>query len=146
MKNIGFNLFCMLIQWLCLIEDFEMGKLNDDVVCFYYDYFDEMICNGIELIINFYYFDMLEELQNCYGGFEFCYVVELFGCFVKIVFELFGYKIKYWIIFNELIVLVEGGYLYDFYYLCKKDGKLVVQVVFNIMLVYVKVVKCYCEQ
>lgn len=104
-----------------------------------------MIVNGIELMINFYYFDMLEVLQKQYGGFELVYVVELFVCFVCIVFSLFGYKVKYWIIFNELIVLVEGGYLYDFYYLCKKDGWLVVQVVFNIMLVYVKVVMVYCE-
>ena len=50
---------------------------------------------------------------------------------------------KYWITFNEPIVPVEGGYLYDFHYPCKKDGKLAAQVAFNIMLAHAKAVQVY---
>ncbi|ELI8124322.1 glycoside hydrolase family 1 protein [Yersinia enterocolitica] len=145
MKNIGFNSFRTSIQWSRLIEDFETGKPNDDAVRFYHDYFDEMIRNGIEPIINLYHFDMPEELQNRYGGFESRYVAELFAHFAKTAFELFGHKIKYWTTFNEPIVPVEGGYLYDFHYPCKKDGKLAAQVAFNIMLAHAKAIKCYRE-
>jgi len=42
-------------------------------------------------------------------------------------------------------VPVEGGYLYDFHYPCKKDGKLAAQVAFNIMLAHAKVVQLYRE-
>ncbi len=40
---------------------------------------------------------------------------------------------------------VEGGYLYDFHYPCKKDGRLAAQVAFNIMLAHAKAVTAYRE-
>lgn len=145
MKHIGFNSFRTSIQWSRLIEDFETGKPNAEAVRFYHDYLDEMIAHGIEPMINLYHFDMPESLQNQYGGFESTHVTDLFALFAKTAFELFGHKVKYWITFNEPIVPVEGGYLYDFHYPCKKDGKLAAQVGFNIMLAHAKAVKCYRE-
>lgn len=145
MKKIGFNSFRTSIQWSRLIEDVETGKPNAEAVRFYNDYFDEMINQGIEPMINLYHFDMPEVLQNRYGGFESNHVTDLFALFAKTAFTLFGHKIKYWITFNEPIVPVEGGYLYDFHYPCKKDGKLAAQVGFNIMLAHAKAVKCYRE-
>ncbi len=65
---------------------------------------------------------MPEALQKQYGGFESAHVAELFARFARTAFSLFGHKVKYWITFNEPIVPVEGGYLYDFHYPCKKDG------------------------
>lgn len=97
---------------------------NAEAVQFYHSYFDEMIANGIEPMINLYHFDMPEALQKQYGGFESSYVTELFSRFARTAFELFGHKVKYWITFNEPIVPVEGGYLYDFHYPCKKTVSL----------------------
>ncbi|MDT1843297.1 glycoside hydrolase family 1 protein, partial [Acinetobacter baumannii] len=37
------------------------------------------------------------------------------------------------------------GYLYDFHYPCKKDGRLAAQVAFNIMLAHAKAVTAYRE-
>ena len=65
--------------------------------------------------------------------------------FARTAFKLFGHKVKYWITFNEPIVPVEGGYLYDFHYPCKKEGKLAAQVAFNIMLAHAKAVTVYRE-
>jgi len=79
-----------------------------------------MIANGIEPMINLYHFDMPEALQKQYGGFESAHVAELFARFARTAFSLFGHKVKYWITFNEPIVPVEGGYLYDFHYPCKE--------------------------
>ncbi|MFP2684699.1 glycoside hydrolase family 1 protein [Enterobacter ludwigii] len=145
MKQTGFNSFRTSIQWSRLIDDFKTGQPNRDAVRFYNDYFDEMIANGIEPIINLYHFDMPEALQKAYGGFESSYVTELFARFARTAFELFGHKVKYWITFNEPIVPVEGGYLYDFHYPCKKDGKLAAQVAFNIMLAHARAVNVYRE-
>lgn len=104
-----------------------------------------MIANGIEPMINLYHFDMPEALQKQYGGFESAHVAELFARFARTAFSLFGHKVKYWITFNEPIVPVEGGYLYDFHYPCKKDGRLAAQVAFNIMLAHAKAVTAYRE-
>lgn len=69
---------------------------------------------------------MLVELYEKYGGWELKKVVDLFVIFVKKCFELFGDRVKYWVIFNEFMVVVEGEYLYKFYYFKLVDGKKVV--------------------
>lgn len=66
--------------------------------------------------------------------------------FARKAFELFGKKVKYWTTFNEPIVPVEGGYLYDFHYPCKKDMKLAVQVAYNTILAHAKAVEEYRRQ
>ena len=67
MKQTGFNSFRTSIQWSRLIDDFETGAPSAEAVQFYHDYFDEMIANGIEPMINLYHFDMPEALQKQYG-------------------------------------------------------------------------------
>lgn len=143
MKQVGFNSFRTSIQWSRLIKNFETGEVCPDAVAFYNNYFDGMIANGIEPIINLYHFDMPSKLQEKYGGFESKEVVELYVIYAIKAFQLFSSKVKYWITFNEPIVPVEGGYLYDFHYPCKKDGKLAVQVGYNIILAHAKAVHAF---
>ncbi|MGL5124823.1 MAG: glycoside hydrolase family 1 protein [Fusobacteriaceae bacterium] len=145
MKEVNFNSFRTSIQWARLIKDFETGEVCEDAVRFYSEYIDELIKNGIEPIINLYHFDMPIYLQDKYGGFENKKVVQLFVLFAQKAFELFGDRVKYWTTFNEPIVPVEGGYLYNFHYPNKKDPKLAVQVAYNIILAHSKVVNLYKE-
>lgn len=134
MKDINLNSFRTSIQWARLIDDLETGSLNSLAVAFYNDYIDEMISHGIEPIINLYHFDMPEILAIKYGGFESKHVVSLFVKYAKTCFELFGDRVKYFTIFNEPIVPVEGGYFYDFHYPNKVDPKLGIQVGYNSIL------------
>lgn len=145
MKKTGFNSFRTSIQWSRLIEDFETGKPDADAVKFYSDYIDEMIANDIEPMICLYHFDMPEVLQKKYGGFESQHVVDLFVKYAQTAFELFAHKVKYWITFNEPIVPVEGGYLYNFHYPSKNDAKLAMQVAFNTLLAHGKTVNRFHE-
>lgn len=146
MKEINFNSFRTSIQWSRLIKDFYTGEVDPDAVRFYNEYIDELIKNGIEPIINLYHFDMPAKLQEELGGWENKKTIELFVIFAKKAFELFGDRVKYWTTFNEPIVPVEGGYLYNFHYPCKKDMKLAVQVAYNIILAHAKAVQEYRRQ
>lgn len=143
MKDINFNSFRTSIQWSRLIKDFYTGEVDLDAVRFYNEYIDEMIKNGIEPMINLYHFDMPAQLQEELGGWESKKTTDLFVLFARKAFELFGDRVKYWTTFNEPIVPVEGGYLYDFHYPCKKDMKLAVQVAYNTILAHAKVVEEY---
>lgn len=146
MKDINFNSFRTSIQWSRLIKDFYTGEVDPDAVRFYNEYIDEMIKNGIEPIINLYHFDMPAQLQEELGGWESKKTTDLFVLFARKAFELFGDRVKYWTTFNEPIVPVEGGYLYNFHYPCKKDMKLAVQVAYNTILAHAKVVEEYRKQ
>ncbi len=134
MKDINLNSFRTSIQWARLIEDLETGAVSQDAVEFYNGYINEMLDNDIEPIINLYHFDMPADLMTKYGGFESKYVVDLFVDYAKQCFELFGDRVKYFTIFNEPIVPVEGGYFYDFHYPNKIDSKLGIQVAYNSIL------------
>lgn len=146
MKEINFNSFRTSIQWSRLIKDFYTGEVDPDAVRFYNEYIDELIKNEIEPIINLYHFDMPAKLQEELGGWENKKTIELFVIFAKKAFELFGDRVKYWTTFNEPIVPVEGGYLYNFHYPCKKDMRLAVQVAYNIILAHAKTVQEYRKQ
>lgn len=145
MQTVGFNSYRTSIQWSRLIKNFETGEVDSDAVEFYNNYIDEIISAGIEPIIGLYHFDMPAELQDNYGGWESKHVCELYEKYCKTCFELFGDRVKKWSTMNEPIVPVEGGYLYDFHYPNKFDGKLAVQVAFNSILAHAKAVNVFNE-
>ncbi|MGL5384108.1 MAG: glycoside hydrolase family 1 protein [Culicoidibacterales bacterium] len=145
MAEIGMNSFRTSIQWGRLIKDLETGEVDQQAVEFYNNYIDALIENGVEPILGLYHFDMPAVLQETYGGFESAIVVEKFNDYAKICFELFGDRVKKWSTFNEPIVPVEGGYLYDFHYPNKQDARAAVCVAYHTILAHAKAVHSYRE-
>lgn len=141
LKETGHNSFRTSIQWSRLIPN-GVGEVNPKAVEFYNHVIDELIENGIMPIMNLFHFDMPLCMQEI-GGWESREVVDAYANFAKTCFELFGDRVKHWMTFNEPIVPVEAGYLYDFHYPNVKDGKRAVQVAFNTMLASAKAVEVY---
>ncbi|MGL5021227.1 MAG: glycoside hydrolase family 1 protein [Mycoplasmatales bacterium] len=140
MKDINMNSFRTSIQWSRLYSDLENQIVDEDAVNFYRAYFQGMLDNGVEPIMNLFHFDMPFILQDKYGGFESKKVVELYAEYADKCFELFGDLVKKWTTFNEPIVTVEGGYFCDFHYPNKIDPKLGIQVGYNTQLAHAKAV------
>lgn len=143
LKETGHNSFRTSIQWSRLIPD-GTGEINFKAVEFYNQVINELIENDIMPIINLYHFDMPIKMQEI-GGWENRAVVEAYGYYAKTCFELFGDRVKYWMTFNEPIVPVEAGYLYNWHYPNVQDGKRAVQVAFNTMLASAKAIEIYRE-
>lgn len=132
MKKIGHNTYRFSISWSRLIPGGE-GPVNEEAATFYGNVIDELLKQGIEPFVTLYHFDMPKEMQN-QGGFENRRVIEAFARYAKICFELYGDRVKKWFTFNEPIVPVEGGYLYDFHYPTIVDGKKATQVAYHTMI------------
>lgn len=145
MKEIGLNSFRTSIQWTRLVKDFETGEIDEDGARFYNDVIDECIKNDIVPFMTLHHFDLPIELYKKYGGWESKHVVDLFVKFAKKAFELYSDRVKYWVTFNEPIVIVEGQYLYGFHYPKVVDGKKAVQVIYNLNLASAKAIKEYKE-
>ncbi|MCI8701265.1 MAG: glycoside hydrolase family 1 protein [Turicibacter sp.] len=141
LKDTGHNSFRTSIQWARLIPN-GVGEVNTKAVAFYNNVIDELLKEGIMPIMNLYHFDMPMCMQEI-GGWENREVVDAYANFAKTCFELFGDRVKYWTTFNEPIVPVEGGYLYDFHYPNVIDGKRAAQVGFNTMLASAKAIESY---
>jgi len=143
LKETGHNSFRTSIQWSRLIPD-GVGEVNQKAVDFYNNVIDELIVNDVLPIMNLFHFDMPMCMQEK-GGWESREVVDAYAAFAKKCFELFGDRVKHWMTFNEPIVPVEGGYLYNFHYPKVKDGKRAAQVAFHTMLANAKSIKEYKE-
>lgn len=143
MKAIGHNSFRLSISWSRLIPG-GVGEVNSEAVTFYNQVIDELLANDIEPFVNLFHFDMPLELQTI-GGWENREVIDAYTNYAKIAFKLFGDRVKKWFTFNEPIVPVEGGYLYDFHYPNIINFRKAIQVAYHTMVAHAKVVKAYHE-
>ena len=112
LKQLNHNSFRTSISWSRLIPD-GTGEVNTQAVAFYSTMLNELVEQGIEPFITLFHFDMPMVMQEK-GGWENREVVEAFTRYAQICFDLFGHQVKHWFTFNEPIVPVEGGYMYDF--------------------------------
>lgn len=141
LPQIGHNTLRTSISWSRLIPN-GVGEVNPQAVDFYNRVIDELIATGIQPFINLYHFDMPVAMQEK-GGWESREVVDAYAEFAMTCFKLFGDRVKHWFTFNEPIVPVEAGYLYDFHYPCVQDFKRAVQVAYNTMIAHALAVKNY---
>lgn len=142
-KKVGMNSVRISIQWTRLIDDFEKGTINEDAKHFYESVINELISQGIEPLVNLHHFDLPIELYEKYSGWESKKVVDLFVLYATRCFELFQDKVKYWFVFNEPLVAVEGQYLWKFHYPLIMDGERAVQVSYNMILATAKVIRAF---
>ena len=144
MKEIGHNSFRFSISWARLIPG-GRGDVNPAAVRFYNDVIDELLACGIEPFVTLFHFDMPLELQQ-EGGWESRKVVDAYETYARTAFRLFGDRVKKWFTFNEPIVPVEGGYLYDFHYPNIVDFKRAARVAYHTMLAHARAVRAFRQE
>ncbi|MBO0453909.1 glycoside hydrolase family 1 protein [Candidatus Enterococcus murrayae] len=142
MQDIGLNSLRTSISWARLLPD---GKtINQEAVDFYRQFFSAMLDHGIETMINLFHFDMPMWLMD-QGGWENRRSIEAFAFYAKTSFELFGDLVKKWTTFNEPIVHVECGYLYQYHYPAIVDFRRAIQVAYHTLLAHKAAVKIFRE-
>ena len=141
LKQLKHNSFRTSLSWSRLIPD-GTGEVNPEAIDFYNNIIDELLAQGITPFITLFHFDMPMVMQEK-GGWENREVVEAFGRYAQTCFTLFGNRVKHWFTFNEPIVPVEGGYLYDFHYPNVVDFKRAATVAYHTVLAHSTAVRAY---
>ena len=141
MQQLGHNSFRTSIAWARLIPQ-GRGAVNPEAVAFYHAMIDELLAKGIQPFICLFHFDMPLAMQEL-GGWESREVIDAYAEFADTCFRLFGHKVKHWFTFNEPIVPVEGGYLYDFHYPNVVDFRRAATVANHTMLAHAQAVVRY---
>ncbi|MGL4624839.1 MAG: glycoside hydrolase family 1 protein [Culicoidibacterales bacterium] len=134
LRSIGLNSLRLSISWSRLFPE-GTGEINEQAVAFYRDIFTTMHEVGIEPFVNLFHFDLPLPLQNL-GGWENRHVVSAFATYASTCFSLFGDLVAHWFTFNEPIVIVECGYLYQFHYPAVVDSKRAAQVGYHLALAH----------
>lgn len=141
LKQLRHNSFRTSIAWSRLIPE-GRGAVNPQAVRFYNQIIDEMLEQGITPFINLFHFDMPMAMQQL-GGWESREVVEAYAEYAQTCFRLFGDRVQHWFTFNEPIVPVEGGYLYDFHYPNVVDFRRAATVAYHTMLAHARAVQLF---
>lgn len=109
MSEMGLKAYRFSISWSPILPDGE-GKVNQAGLDFYEKVIDELLKYHIEPLITLYHWDLPQNLQTKYHGWEGRQTIKAFLEYCQILFKKFGTKVKYWITFNEQNVFTALGY------------------------------------
>ena len=109
MKKLNIKNFRFSISWPRVIPS-GTGAINPGGIDFYNRLINKCLELDIEPWVTLYHWDLPNELENL-GGWTNRKIVDWFKEYVKLCVNLFGDRIKKWIILNEPLVFVGAGYL-----------------------------------
>ncbi|WP_404330784.1 6-phospho-beta-glucosidase [Mesobacillus maritimus] len=104
--EMGFKSFRMSIAWSRIFPTGEEEVPNETGLQFYDDVFDELLKYNIEPVVTTCHFDVPVHLVEKYGSWKNRKMVELYEKYTRTIFERYKDKVKYWMTFNEINMLL----------------------------------------
>ena len=103
--DMGLKCFRFSIAWTRVIHDGD-GEVCDKGLDFYEAVVDECLKYGIEPLITINHFDAPINLINKFGGWKDARMIDAFLKLCEALFKRLGNKVKYWLTFNEINMLL----------------------------------------
>lgn len=118
LKELGVNSFRFSISWSRIFPTGEEEQPNEAGLKFYEDLLTELEKQQMEPIVTLSHFEIPIQLVKKYNGWEDRKVIDFFLHYGKTVMTRFKERIKYWIPFNEMnmvlhIPFIGGGILFE---------------------------------
>ena len=109
--EMGFKCYRLSVSWTRILPNGDDEAPNEEGLAFYDSLFDECLKYGIEPLVTICHFDTPIALIKKYGGWKDRRMVDAFMHYCEILFERFGNKVKYWITFNEINMLLHMPFM-----------------------------------
>lgn len=109
--EMGFKCYRMSISWTRILPNGDDDIPNQKGIDFYNSIFDECLKYGIEPLVTICHFDAPIALIKRYGGWKDRRMVAAYVKYCEVLFENFGSKVKYWITFNEINMLLHMPFM-----------------------------------
>lgn len=104
--EMGFKCYRFSIAWTRIFPTGEETEPNEAGLIFYENIINELLKHGIEPLVTICHFDLPVALLEKYGGWRSRKTIECFERYAKTLFERFKGKVRYWITFNEINMLI----------------------------------------
>ncbi len=144
MKEIGLKAYRFSISWTRILPN-GTGEVNPKGIDFYNRLINLLIENGIEPLVTLYHWDLPQNLQTQYLGWESEQIVHDFTAYAKTCFEAFGDRVKYWIVMNEPNIFTHLGYIMGVHPPGKQDEALFLKTYHHTALAHAHTVLAYKE-
>lgn len=106
MAKMGLKCYRFSVSWTRIFPTGEEEKPNEDGIKFYESIIDELLENKIEPIVTLNHFDIPVALIEKYESWRSRKVIELYEKYCEVLLRRFIGKVKYWITFNEINMIL----------------------------------------
>jgi len=104
--EMGFKALRISISWARIFPNGDDETPNEEGLQFYDNLFDELRKHDIEPVVTIAHFDVPVHLVATYGSWRNRKLVDLFEKYAKTIFTRYKDKVKYWMTFNEINMLL----------------------------------------
>ena len=109
--EMGFKCYRLSISWTRILPNGDDEIPNQKGIDFYNSLFDECLKYGIEPLVTICHFDTPIALIKKYGGWKDRRMIDAFLKYCKVLFTNYGTKVKYWLTFNEINMLLHMPFM-----------------------------------
>ncbi|SDK62149.1 6-phospho-beta-glucosidase [Paenibacillus sp. OK060] len=109
--EMGFKCFRLSVAWARIFPNGDDAEPNEAGLQFYDDVFDELLKYNIEPVVTICHFDVPVHLVETYGGWKNRNMIGFFETYAKTLFDRYKDKVKYWMTFNEINMLLHLPYI-----------------------------------
>lgn len=124
--EMGFKCYRFSFSWSRIFPTGEEKEPNEEGLKFYERYIDELLKYNIEPVVTLCHFDIPLALVDKYGSWRSRKVIDCYTHYCETVFRRFKDKVKYWITFNEINMLMHLSFMGAG--ICFKEGENPLQV------------------
>ena len=110
MAEMGFKCFRMSISWSRIYPNGYDEMPNEEGLKFYDDVFDECKKYHIEPLVTLHHFEIPLALSEKWNGWADRRTVDCFERYARTVFTRYKGKVKYWIIVNQINLIVHESF------------------------------------
>ena len=100
--SLGFKVFRLSIAWSRIFPNGDDDRPNPDGLAFYDRVFAECARHGIEPMVTISHYETPLALAQKYNGWVSRAMIGFYERYVRVLFERYGDRVKYWLTFNEI--------------------------------------------
>ena len=109
--EMGFKCLRISIAWSRIFPNGDEEEANEEGLKFYDSVFDEMIKHGIEPVVTICHFDTPIGIIEKFGGWKNRKFVDFYLNYCKAIFNRYKNKVKYWMTFNEINMIIHCPFM-----------------------------------
>ena len=100
--EMGFTVFRFSIAWSRIFPQGDEAEPNEEGLAFYDRVLDELERHGIEPLVTISHYETPLHLAETYDGWVSRELIGFYERYVRVLFERYGHRVKYWLTFNEI--------------------------------------------
>ncbi len=109
--EMGFTVFRLSIAWSRIFPNGDDPEPNEEGLAYYDRVFDELERHGIEPLVTISHYETPLNLAETYDGWVSRELIGFYERYVRVLFERYGSRVKYWLTFNEINSVLHEPFL-----------------------------------